>query len=93
MFLFVECRFLAPQVKAINFQIAGNTFLKQAFEGEYPKLLRLFNDLWRRLSPLSSLMATSTVMSSSLPDEPTNDAQQAPHIFDSYQRQEEIQFE
>ena len=23
--------------------------MKQAFEGEYPKLLRLFNDLWRRL--------------------------------------------
>lgn len=25
------------------------SFLKQAFEGEYPKLLRLYNDLWRRL--------------------------------------------
>lgn len=24
-------------------------FLKQAFEGEYPKLLRLYNDLWKRL--------------------------------------------
>lgn len=29
--------------------IPANTFLKQAFEGEYPKLLRLYNELWRRL--------------------------------------------
>ena len=28
-------------------------FLKQAFEGEYPKLLRLFNDLWKRLQQYS----------------------------------------
>lgn len=28
---------------------ADNTFLRQAFEGEYPKLLRLYSDLWRRL--------------------------------------------
>ncbi|KAJ0057669.1 hypothetical protein NL108_011593, partial [Boleophthalmus pectinirostris] len=27
----------------------ASSFLKQALEGEYPKLLRLFNDLWRRL--------------------------------------------
>ncbi|PIK33380.1 putative conserved oligomeric Golgi complex subunit 5, partial [Apostichopus japonicus] len=26
-----------------------NTFIKQAFEGEYPKLLRSFNELWKRL--------------------------------------------
>ena len=35
--------------RASNLSFAGSTFLKQAFEGEYPKLLRLFNDLWRRL--------------------------------------------
>ncbi|KAM4569159.1 conserved oligomeric Golgi complex subunit 5 [Odontesthes bonariensis] len=29
-------------------------FLKQAFEGEYPKLLRLYNDLWRRLQQYST---------------------------------------
>ena len=34
----------------------GNTFLKQAFEGEYPKLLRLYNDLWKRLQQFSSHM-------------------------------------
>lgn len=28
-------------------------FLKQAFEGEYPKLLRLYNDLWKRIQQYS----------------------------------------
>lgn len=28
-------------------------FLKQAFEGEYPKLLHLYNDLWKRLQQYS----------------------------------------
>uniref|UniRef100_A0A672IKM1 Conserved oligomeric Golgi complex subunit 5 n=1 Tax=Salarias fasciatus TaxID=181472 RepID=A0A672IKM1_SALFA len=32
----------------------ASSFLKQAFEGEYPKLLRLYNDLWRRLQQYSS---------------------------------------
>ncbi|XP_052041942.1 conserved oligomeric Golgi complex subunit 5 [Apodemus sylvaticus] len=34
-----------------HFHTATNSsmFLKQAFEGEYPKLLRLYNDLWKRL--------------------------------------------
>lgn len=34
-----------------EFTAASNdsSFLKQAFEGEYPKLLRLYNDLWKRL--------------------------------------------
>ena len=35
---------------------AASTFLKQAFEGEYPKLLRLYNDLWRRLQQFSDSM-------------------------------------
>lgn len=33
----------------ICFWFEASTFLKQAFEGEYPKLLRLYNDLWIRL--------------------------------------------
>jgi len=42
------------------FLTAASTFLKQAFEGEYPKLLRLYNDLWRRLQQFSdSMMAES----------------------------------
>lgn len=32
----------------------ASSFLKQAFEGEYPKLLRLYNDLWRRLQQYST---------------------------------------
>ncbi|KAM9824237.1 conserved oligomeric Golgi complex subunit 5 isoform 3-T3 [Neosynchiropus ocellatus] len=31
----------------------ASSFLKQAFEGEYPKLLRLYNELWRRLQQYS----------------------------------------
>ncbi|EDM03259.1 rCG61786 [Rattus norvegicus] len=31
----------------------SSMFLKQAFEGEYPKLLRLYNDLWKRLQQYS----------------------------------------
>lgn len=33
---------------------AASSFLKQAVEGEYPKLLRLYNDLWRRLQQYST---------------------------------------
>ncbi|XP_062338833.1 conserved oligomeric Golgi complex subunit 5 isoform X1 [Osmerus eperlanus] len=33
---------------------AASSFLKQALEGEYPKLLRLYNELWRRLQQYSS---------------------------------------
>ncbi|XP_063073972.1 conserved oligomeric Golgi complex subunit 5 [Engraulis encrasicolus] len=31
-----------------------STFLKQALEGEYPKLLRLYNELWKRLQQYST---------------------------------------
>ena len=31
-------------------------FVKQAFEGEYPKLLRLYNDLWKRLQQFNISM-------------------------------------
>ncbi|KAH0616501.1 hypothetical protein JD844_027644 [Phrynosoma platyrhinos] len=33
--------------------LVASMFLKQAFEGEYPKLLRLYNDLWKRLQQYS----------------------------------------
>uniref|UniRef100_A0A8C7GAR1 Conserved oligomeric Golgi complex subunit 5 n=2 Tax=Oncorhynchus TaxID=8016 RepID=A0A8C7GAR1_ONCKI len=41
---------------SVEFQraTAASSFLKQALEGEYPKLLRLYNDLWRRLQQYSS---------------------------------------
>ncbi|XP_030405072.1 conserved oligomeric Golgi complex subunit 5 isoform X2 [Gopherus evgoodei] len=43
------------QTLSSQFQIAtdSSVFLKQAFEGEYPKLLRLYNDLWKRLQQYS----------------------------------------
>ncbi|XP_069765263.1 conserved oligomeric Golgi complex subunit 5 isoform X2 [Narcine bancroftii] len=46
----------------LKFQQATNssTFLKQAFEGEYPKLLRLYNDLWKRLQQYSCSIQTAT---------------------------------
>uniref|UniRef100_A0A5G2R249 Conserved oligomeric Golgi complex subunit 5 n=1 Tax=Sus scrofa TaxID=9823 RepID=A0A5G2R249_PIG len=39
------------QALSSQFHKATNSsmFLKHAFEGEYPKLLRLYNDLWKRL--------------------------------------------
>ncbi|XP_055958266.1 conserved oligomeric Golgi complex subunit 5 [Patella vulgata] len=36
-----------------------SSFLKQAFEGEYPKLLRLYNDLWKRLHQFSVSMVNA----------------------------------
>ncbi|XP_012576384.1 PREDICTED: conserved oligomeric Golgi complex subunit 5 isoform X2 [Condylura cristata] len=43
------------QALSSQFHKATNSsmFLKQAFEGEYPKLLRLYNDLWKRLQQYS----------------------------------------
>uniref|UniRef100_A0A8C3WP07 Conserved oligomeric Golgi complex subunit 5 n=1 Tax=Catagonus wagneri TaxID=51154 RepID=A0A8C3WP07_9CETA len=43
------------QALSSQFHKATNSsmFLKHAFEGEYPKLLRLYNDLWKRLQQYS----------------------------------------
>uniref|UniRef100_A0A3Q3WBS5 Conserved oligomeric Golgi complex subunit 5 n=1 Tax=Mola mola TaxID=94237 RepID=A0A3Q3WBS5_MOLML len=47
-----------------------SSFLKQAFEGEYPKLLRLYNELWRRLQHkstcLQGILTSSAGMDASL---------------------------
>ncbi len=43
--------------------LTGNTFIKQAFEGEFPKLLRLYNDMWRRLQQFSSNMMAAISVS------------------------------
>uniref|UniRef100_A0A8C5R7Q9 Conserved oligomeric Golgi complex subunit 5 n=1 Tax=Leptobrachium leishanense TaxID=445787 RepID=A0A8C5R7Q9_9ANUR len=51
------------QILSTQFNKATNSssFLKQAFEGEYPKLLRLYNDLWKRLQQYSqNLQGTFT---------------------------------
>ena len=47
------------QQSCLLYIFLANTYLKQAFEGEYPKMLRLFNDLWRRLQPFKSNMVLS----------------------------------
>nr|KAF6469169.1 component of oligomeric golgi complex 5 [Molossus molossus] len=46
-----------------QFQVATNSsiFLKQAFEGEYPKLLRLYNDLWKRLQNIQGKFNASGI--------------------------------
>ena len=43
------------------FLCSASSFLKQAFEGEYPKLLRLYNDLWRRLQQFSLSVDTGAL--------------------------------
>lgn len=47
-----------PNFNCVFFSVCGSlvasSFLKQAFEGEYPKLLRLYNELWRRLQQYST---------------------------------------
>lgn len=46
--------FLTPSLLPLTLVSAASSFLKQAFEGEYPKLLRLYNELWRRLQQYSA---------------------------------------
>uniref|UniRef100_A0A673KWX8 Conserved oligomeric Golgi complex subunit 5 n=1 Tax=Sinocyclocheilus rhinocerous TaxID=307959 RepID=A0A673KWX8_9TELE len=41
----------------------SSTFLKQALEGEYPKLLRLYNELWKRLQQYSTSIQGALVSS------------------------------
>ncbi|KAK3767574.1 hypothetical protein RRG08_003835 [Elysia crispata] len=52
--------------KEFNEAAENSTFLRQTFEGEYPKLLRLYNDLWRRLQQFSITLAVTP--SSNVPD-------------------------
>ncbi|KAJ8261862.1 hypothetical protein GJAV_G00159310 [Gymnothorax javanicus] len=44
------------QILSVEFQKAtgASSFLKQTLEGEYPKLLRLYNELWKRLQQYSA---------------------------------------
>ncbi|XP_030581142.1 conserved oligomeric Golgi complex subunit 5 [Archocentrus centrarchus] len=44
----------------------ASSFLKQAFEGEYPKLLRLYNELWRRLQQYSASLQGALTSSGGL---------------------------
>ena len=57
-----QCTYIYLNILILKLQwlnlvpLPDNTFLKQAFEGEYPKLLRLYNDLWRRLQTIKGSM-------------------------------------
>uniref|UniRef100_A0A674ESS3 Conserved oligomeric Golgi complex subunit 5 n=1 Tax=Salmo trutta TaxID=8032 RepID=A0A674ESS3_SALTR len=63
---------------SVEFQraTAASSFLKQALEGEYPKLLRLYNDLWRRLlqysSSIQGVISSSAVLDNAM-DLPTTE--------------------
>lgn len=48
------CLLFAKPVVSFFSLSTASSFLKQAFEGEYPKLLRLYNELWRRLQQYST---------------------------------------
>jgi len=41
--------------------LLGNTFLRQVLDGEYPKLVRLYSELWRRIQSLGGAAPTSTI--------------------------------
>ncbi|XP_014663844.1 PREDICTED: conserved oligomeric Golgi complex subunit 5-like [Priapulus caudatus] len=49
------------QILTEEFSKAANdsSFIKQAFDGEYPKLLRLYNDLWKRLQQFTAKLTIS----------------------------------
>ncbi|KAM6986870.1 conserved oligomeric Golgi complex subunit 5 [Aplochiton taeniatus] len=70
---------------SVEFQkaTAASSFLKQALEGEYPKLLRLYNDLWRRLQQYSSSIQGAVVSGSGLeaPLELSTSESDTPDLF------------
>lgn len=47
------------------FCFSASMFLKQAFEGEYPKLLRLYNDFWKRLQQYSESIQRNVIANGS----------------------------
>uniref|UniRef100_UPI00398F54D0 conserved oligomeric Golgi complex subunit 5 isoform X2 n=1 Tax=Pristiophorus japonicus TaxID=55135 RepID=UPI00398F54D0 len=73
------------EILTVKFQQATNssTFLKQAFEGEYPKLLRLYNDLWKRLQQYNQSIQSNitTGGNSDLPPELSPAEEDAQDLF------------
>uniref|UniRef100_A0A8C1IEI3 Conserved oligomeric Golgi complex subunit 5 n=1 Tax=Cyprinus carpio TaxID=7962 RepID=A0A8C1IEI3_CYPCA len=55
--------FIDEIIKFIFLLFSASTFLKQALEGEYPKLLRLYNELWKRLQQYSASIQGALVSS------------------------------
>ena len=60
-------------------------FLKQAFEGEYPKLLRLYNELWARLQQYVSTANPNNVYTGGVADVVYG-------LFHVYQDNDDIRF-
>ncbi|XP_070557668.1 conserved oligomeric Golgi complex subunit 5-like [Ptychodera flava] len=58
-----------------KFETEANSsmFVRQAFEGEYPKLLRLYNELWKRLQQYSADMKVQPSVESPLPTQTMTD--------------------
>ncbi|KAJ8387684.1 hypothetical protein AAFF_G00151150 [Aldrovandia affinis] len=56
------------RILSVEFQRAtsASSFLKQTLEGEYPKLLRLYNELWKRLQQYSVSIQGSLASSGGL---------------------------
>lgn len=52
-----------PVLNLFFLLFSASTFLKQALEGEYPKLLRLYNELWKRLQQYSASIQGALVSS------------------------------
>uniref|UniRef100_A0AAR2M3E6 Conserved oligomeric Golgi complex subunit 5 n=1 Tax=Pygocentrus nattereri TaxID=42514 RepID=A0AAR2M3E6_PYGNA len=60
------CSFVLNLLIVISFSFSvASTFLKQALEGEFPKLLRLYNELWKRLQQYSANIQVAPVGSGS----------------------------
>lgn len=52
-----------PVLNLFLILFSASIFLKQALEGEYPKLLRLYNELWKRLQQYSASIQGALVSS------------------------------
>ncbi|XP_072026015.1 conserved oligomeric Golgi complex subunit 5-like [Amphiura filiformis] len=55
----------------------SSTFIRQAFEGEYPKLLRLYNELWKRLEQFATTMSTVTMETQPEPGTPNEEIRES----------------
>ena len=51
------CRVLC----SVTVWLLGNTFLRQVLDGEYPKLVRLYSELWRRIQSLGGAAPLTSI--------------------------------
>lgn len=50
------CRVLSECTEKCLYFISASSLIQQAFEGEYPKLLRLYNNLWNKVKPFKAAL-------------------------------------